>query len=257
MMAMFVLKKMVSRLLFPLSLIMELLLLGIFLKKRRTLVCVMAVALLYLFSFSPFAHLILRPLESRYVPVTAADLNREVKWIVVLSGGSRADKGLTPEDRLGAATLKRLLEGVRLSRLLPQARLILSGGDYRGMAPDALFMRQVALDLGVPRERILVESASWDTADQAAFLKGRLGRNAFYLVTSASHMPRSMRIFTRSGVRPIAAPTDYQAVSAGSLAAMDFVPAADALANTETAFYEYLGIAWESLKAISTFLPPI
>ena len=166
-----------------------------------------------------------------------------MRWIVVLGGGSRADKALTPEDRLGDASLKRLLEGVRLSRLLPQARLVLSGGDYRGISPDALIMQQVALELGVVRERIILEAASWDTADQVKLLRARLGKSPFYLVTSAGHMPRAMRMFKRSGMQPIAAPTDFHALWA-PLQITDFFPQAGVLANTEGAFYEYLGIVW-------------
>ena len=240
---MFILKKLVSRFFFPLSLVIELLLLGVLLKKRRTQVILAGVAVLYLFSFSPFAYLILRPLESRYMPVSSARLNKEVRWIVVLGGGSREDKALTPEDRLGDASLKRLLEGVRLSRLLPQARLVLSGGDYQGISPDALTMQQVALDQGVTRDRIMLETVSWDTTDQAKFLRVRLGKAPFYLVTSAGHMPRAMRMFIRSGTQPIAAPTDFRAVWT-PFQVTDFFPQAGALVNTESAFYEYLGLCW-------------
>jgi uncharacterized SAM-binding protein YcdF (DUF218 family) len=248
-MMLFILKKIVSRVLFPLSLVIGLLLLGIFWKKKRVQITAAAVALLYLFSFSPFGYLILRPLESRYVPMTSADLNNEVRWVVVLGGGSWDDKRLTPEDRLGYGSLKRVLEGVRLSRLLPQSRLVLSGGDYRGIAPEAVLMQQVAIDLGIPRERILLETSSWDTADQAEFLKGRLGQDPFYLVTSAGHMPRAMRIFIRSGARPIAAPTDFLAIWVGPLEIRNFIPSAGALATTESAFYEYLGLCWDVIEA--------
>ena len=240
---MFILKKLISRFFFPLSLVIELLLLGIFLKKRRRPVILAGVAILYLFSFSPFGYLILRPLESQYQPISSSNLNKEVRWIVVLGGGSREDKALTPKDRLGDASLKRLLEGVRLSRLLPQSRLILSGGDYQGISPDALIMQQVVLDQGVPPDKIMLETASWDTTDQARFLKDRLGHAPFYLVTSASHMTRAMRIFIRSGTQPIAAPTDLRAVRA-PFQVTDFFPQADVLANTERAFYEYLGLFW-------------
>jgi Uncharacterized conserved protein len=144
---------------------------------------------------------------------------------------------------LGDASLKRLLEGVRLSRLLPQSRLVLSGGDYRGISPDAMIMQQVALDQGVVRDRIMLEAASWDTTDQARFLKDRLGQAPFYLVTSASHMPRAMRMFIRSGTQPIAAPTDFRAVRV-PFQVTDFFPQAGALVNTESAFYEYLGLCW-------------
>jgi uncharacterized SAM-binding protein YcdF (DUF218 family) len=237
---MFILKKLVSRFFFPLSLGIELILLGVFLKNRGKKVILAGVAILYLFSFSPFGYLMLRPLESQYAPVSSSGLNKEVRWIVVLGGGSRGEKSLTPEDRLGDSSLKRLLEGVRLSRLLPRARLVLSGGDYRGISPDAVSMQQVALDQGVGRERIILEAASRDTTDQAKFLKARLGQSPFYLVTSAGHMTRAMRMFVRAGTHPIAAPTDFRAVWS-PFQVTDLFPQADALANTERAFYEYLG----------------
>jgi uncharacterized SAM-binding protein YcdF (DUF218 family) len=104
-------------------------------------------------------------------------------------------------------------------------------------------MQQVALDQGVARDRIILETASWDTTDQAGFLRDRLGQAPFYLVTSSSHMPRAMRIFIRSGTQPIAAPTDFRAVWA-PLQVLDFFPQAAVLANTERAFYEYLGLIW-------------
>ena len=244
---MFILKKLVSRFFFPLALVIELLLLGAFLKKRRRSVILAGVAILYLCSFGPVGYLILRPLESQYQPISSLNLNKEVRWIVVLGGGSRADKTLTPEDRLGDATLKRLLEGVRLSRLLPQSRLVLSGGDYQGISPDALIMQQVALDQGVPRDKIMLETASWDTVDQAKFLRDRLGQAPFYLVTSASHMTRAMRMFRRSGTQPIAAPTDFRAVWV-PFQVTDFFPQAGTLVNTERAFYEYLGLCWGLIR---------
>lgn len=243
----FTLKKLISRFFFPLSLVIELILLGIFLKKRRTKVILTGVAILYLFSFSPFSYLILHPLESRYVPISSSNLNKEVRWIVVLGGGSREGKTLTPEDRLGGASLKRLLEGVRLSRLLPQSQLVLSGGDYRGISPDALIMRQVALNQGVARKRIILEATSWDTADQAKYLKDRLGRAPFYLVTSAAHMTRAMRMFIRLDTKPIAAPTDFRALWA-PFQITDLFPQAGVLADTESAFYEYLGLCWGLIR---------
>ena len=243
----YILKKLISRFFFPLSLVIELILLGLVLKKSRAKVILAGVAILYLFSFSPFGYLILLPLESQYVPVSASNLHKEVQWIVVLGGGSREDKTLTPEDRLGDASLKRLLEGVRLSRLLPHSHIVLSGGDYRGISPDALIMQQVALNQGLARERIIIEAASGDTIDQAAFIKDRLAQSPFYLVTSAAHMARAMRMFTRLGAQPIAAPTDFKAVWA-PLQLTDLFPQAGVLANTENAFYEYLGLSWGLIR---------
>ncbi len=183
--------------------------------------------MLYLFSFGPFSYLMLRPIESRYEPVSAAALHQEVRWIVVLGGGARGGTALTPEDRLEESSLKRVMEGVRLVRLLPATRLILSGGNYRGGPTEASVMSEVALDQGLARERMILETTSRDTRDQALALRDRLGHAPFYLVTSASHMPRAMRMFQRAGAQPLAAPTDFRAVR-GPLQIMDIYPRVEA-----------------------------
>ncbi len=146
---MFMLKKLISHLLFPLPLVIELFMVGLLWPKKGRKFLFAGVVLLYLFSFQPFSSLLLWPLERTYSPIREASINREVKWIVVLGGGSKEGKNLTPEDRLSESSLKRLLEGIRLSRQLPKARLILSGGDFSGDIPVARVMRETALKYGL------------------------------------------------------------------------------------------------------------
>lgn len=246
---MFILKKIVSRLFFPLSLVLGLFLVGLLRSPKGKRWLWSGVISLYLFSFYPFAFLLLWPLESRYQPVSEAALRKEIKWVVVLGGGSREAPWLTPEDRLNDASLKRLLEGIRLIRLLPQARLILSGGDYRGQQPVARIMHDIALRYGLPPSRLVSEEASWDTHDEAIVLKKVLGDDDFYLVTSAGHMPRSMALFKKEGTRPMAAPTDFLAVWE-SFGLLSFFPQAGALQKTEAAFYEYLGLLWRWVRQL-------
>src|SRR5271157_2742076 len=108
---MFLLKKLASGLLFPLSLVIILLLIGTLLKRGKRIVLA-GIVLLYLFSYGPFPCLLLWPLERGYAPVSASALNREVRWIVVLGAGWRENNVLTPEDNLDDASLKRLMEGM-------------------------------------------------------------------------------------------------------------------------------------------------
>jgi uncharacterized SAM-binding protein YcdF (DUF218 family) len=244
---MFILKKIISRFLFPLALIIELLLLALIWPKKRKKFLILGIGLLYLFSFSPFSFILLWSLESRHPPLTESSIRKDIKWVVVLGGGARQSKVLTPEDRLNDASLKRLLEGLRISRHLPNAQIVLSGGDYQGFITVAQIMKDVALSLGLSPSRIVLEESSWDTRDEALFLKKQLGTEPFYLVTSASHMPRSMAIFQKVGTRPIAAPTDFQATW-GGIDLLTFFPQAGALYDTERAFYEYLGLLWGWLK---------
>lgn len=246
---MFILKKIVSRLFFPLSLVLGIFLVGLLRSPKGKRWLWSGLLIFYLFSFYPFAFLLLWPLESQYQPVSEASLRKEIKWVVVLGGGSREAPWLPPEDRLYDSSLKRLLEGIRLFHRLPQARLILSGGDFRGNQPVARIMQDIALRYGLPPSRLVLEEASWDTHDEAILLKKVLGDDDFYLVTSAGHMPRSMALFKKAGTRPIAAPTDFLAVweSPGIIA---FFPQAGALQKTEAAFYEYLGLLWRWVRQL-------
>jgi uncharacterized SAM-binding protein YcdF (DUF218 family) len=240
---MFVLKKLVSRLFFPLPLILELFIIGLVWPKKRKKFLIAGIVFLFLFSFPPFGFIMLWPLESRFPPLTDSSIQKDIQWVVVLGGGSRDNKSLPLEDRLQSATLKRVLEGIRICRQLPKARLILSGGDYQGATPVARVMKDVALDFGLPPSRLVLEESSWDTRDEARILKNQLGQNPFYLVTSAGHMPRSMALFRKAGTRPLAAPTDFHGVWE-PLSVTTLFPQAETLRNTELAFYEYLGLFW-------------
>jgi uncharacterized SAM-binding protein YcdF (DUF218 family) len=243
---MFILKKVVSRFLFPISLVLELVLMGAFLKRGKKFLVAGAV-LLYLFSFKPVPFLLLYPLERQYPVQSLSSLNQEVRWVIVLGGGSQSGKFLPPQDQLSGSTLKRLLEGLRICRSLPKAKVVMSGGDYRGLSLDAPAMQNMALAIGFPRERMILEARSWDTIDQARALNQLVGAEPFYLVTSASHMSRAMAMFQKLGARPIAAPTDFNAVWE-PFRIMDLFPQAGALSDTEKAFYEYLGLLWGWIK---------
>jgi uncharacterized SAM-binding protein YcdF (DUF218 family) len=240
---MFFLKKIVSRLFFPLSLILELMVIGLLWPKKGKKFVLIGITFLYLFSFDPFASLLLWPIERQYPSIPETAIRKDIKWVVVLGGGSKDNPSLTPEDRLYDASLKRLLEGIRLCRYLPEARLILSGGDYSGEKPVARVMGEAANQLGLSSTRIILEESSWDTQDEARLLKKQLGSEPFYLVTSAGHMPRSMALFKKVGTHPIAAPTDFQALWETFKPTFLF-PQPAALVKTELAFYEYLGFFW-------------
>ncbi len=100
---------MVSRFFFPLSLILELLVMGVLWPKKGKRFILIGITLLYLFSFDPFASLLLWPLEKQYPQVVETAIRKDIKWVVVLGGGVKDNPSLTPEDCLFEASLKRLL----------------------------------------------------------------------------------------------------------------------------------------------------
>ncbi|MEE9555831.1 MAG: ElyC/SanA/YdcF family protein, partial [Candidatus Adiutricales bacterium] len=87
------------------------------------------------------------------------------------------------------------------------------------------------------------------TKDQARIIKKIVGSERVILVTSASHMPRSMALFEKQGMRPIPAPTNFLAVKRSEKRKLkDFLPTAGAAFKTERAFHEYLGLAWAKIR---------
>jgi uncharacterized SAM-binding protein YcdF (DUF218 family) len=252
---MFVLKKIFSRLLFPIPLCIEVLLVGLLLlwftrrQKAGRMVVTLAGALLFLFSSHFFSGMLLTPLESRYpalftAPEACAPVGlSEVKFIVVLASGFSPEAGRPVALQLDESSIARLVEGVRVSKVLNGCKLVLSGGPDRVSSP-AQAMAQLAQELGVGRQDMILETQSRDTDDEARLVAPIVGQQPFILVTEASHMPRAMALFRKHGTHPIADPVDFRTRHSQALVPDEVFPCATELSGSERAVYEYLGLAW-------------
>ena len=259
---MFTLKKIVSLLLNPVPLALEILIVGLFClwatrKQRLGKLLVTLGTLFLLFVSSPFISAkILAPLEGRYpallhpqtIPWQRTAGDTSPKWIVVLGGGHVSDPRLPVTSQISPTALGRLIEGVRLYKAIAGSRLLVSGGIVYDPVPEAEVMARIAVLLGVKPQDILLEPDSRDTAEEAKIVGKMIGRGKFILVTSAAHMPRAMALFKKSGLRPIPAPTDYLDRQAQGLSPAIFFPRAASLGQVETAVHEYLGLAWAWLR---------
>ena len=252
---MFLFKKLVAPFLMPVPFCLALVLLGLLLlwltrrqRAGRWLATLGAVALLLL-GYGFVSNRLLEGLERQHAPVTDVSATAgRVRWVVVLGGGSSADEGLPAVMRLSEGSLARLVEGVRLQRQLPGSRLLLSGGAVFGSDPDAETMRALAVGLGVSPAALDLDTVSPDTETQAEVVRARLGAEEFYLVTSASHMPRALALFRKAGTHPLPAPTHFHPQKSNSLAPADFFPSSGGLGRAEAAAYEYLGLAWAKVR---------
>ncbi|MGD8561566.1 MAG: ElyC/SanA/YdcF family protein [Desulfarculaceae bacterium] len=252
----FILKKIISRALFPVGAVLWLILLGGLLWWRRPqrrlgpMLVACAFGLLLVLSLPATGWLLLSPLEGAagdYADPT--DLSaRGVKNVVVL-GAAVWQGQRTPGDSQNGAGLRRLLEGLRLHRGVKGSRLLLSGGVLFQDRTSAQAMRDLALQMGVPSQDLIVERISWDTADQAAQLAKMLGAEPFALVTSASHLPRAMMLFKGRGLNPLPAPADFR-TRGFSLSYQALLPSAGGLLGSEMAIYEYMGITWAWLRGL-------
>ena len=121
------------------------------------------VALWFLIVFTPLAEVLVTALERPYPPLTAPEASG-VRMILVLSSYGEQIPSFPPTSRLSEETMARLAEGIRLHRLLPGSRMILSGGVLRpGDAPIASMMAEFCTSLGVAETDILVEGVGRGT----------------------------------------------------------------------------------------------
>ncbi len=245
------LKKLISACLLPFPIALVLLIGGLLLlwfTQRQRLGRILSSLSLVIFLIAGYdllSGVLIPPLERPYRPLSAealAAMTPAPVAIVVLGSGFRTDTTLPPNDRLSDNGISRLTEAVRLARMLPSARLIVSDGVGQGEA-----LAETAVIMGVPRERITLEARSNDTSDEAALLPPLVGKDPFLLVTSAAHMRRALALCRKQGLNPIAAATDY-AHSTSEWSAGDLVPHAGGFVRADYALHEWIGYWWSRLR---------
>jgi uncharacterized SAM-binding protein YcdF (DUF218 family) len=252
---MFLFKKLIAPLLFPIPIILFLFVVGLIQmwrsrhrRSRKGAGWILAGTLLLIaLSFRPIPMMMLSALEDQYPPVDVVP-DTTIKWVVVLAAGASDDPSLPTTYQLSSSSTVRVVEGIRLVRQLPSAQLILSGGAPFSSLPAASAMRELALDLGLPDSIIVLEDRSFDTKDQAVEIASMVGHEPFMLVTSAMHMPRSMSLFVNQGTTPIAAPTDHIARRPKTIHPGGFYPSSLNLRAARTAWREFLGLAWAKIR---------
>ncbi len=217
---------------------------------------ILALLLLLVLSLPVVSYQLLLPLERRAGSTAdpAALAARGIDTVVVLSGGVHQAAG-PPADWLGGSSLRRTLEGARLWRGIPGARLVITGGPPLAGPDAAAVMAKLARQVGVPVAAMTLERKSRDTEEQARALFAMLGRRPFALVTSAYHMHRALWWLRRYGLRPLPAPTDFKTAGFGPTLA-DFLPQPGGLWGAHVALHEYLGMAWAWLKGLWLPAPP-
>ncbi len=283
----FFLSKLLPLFVYPLGLACVLLIAALSLRRWRrwqTTLVVLAFLALWLGGNRIVTMAVVRSLEWRYEPVEVAELvEREAgETIVVLGGATRTpgDQRLLPEvneagDRLlHAAWLYQQLSqqgeaptvlvsggSVVLNQARPQANT--DGVEQDDVTGEAVQMARLLDLMGVPETALLIEDQSWNTYENAVNTRALLAAQGFdfdqpiLLVTSAMHMPRSVRIFERQGFRVIPAPTDFL-VARGDWAyytspslqmqTMNLLPSAADLDLTSKAIKEYIGLVVYRLR---------
>lgn len=238
--------KLLSLLVYPLSLSLLLLVLAFacsLLRWRRIsfYTTVLAVTWLYLCSTVLFANFLMGSLERSYVP-RAMSVIAEADAIVLLGGAMRGDThmGTLPDLNQHA---DRLVHAAALYKAGKAPIILLTGGGGEDVRSEAEQMKDILMVMGVPARSMLLEDKSRTTYDNAVFSAQMLrdkGLRRILLVSSGYHMPRAEALFSAQGLEVVPAPTDFQRPVAPQLLSK-WVPDVASLSRSTYALHEIVG----------------
>lgn len=244
----FLIKKFITFFVEPYGMVLTLFVVGLFFLfakkvKPAKIFLTLACGMLFLFAYPPFSDALIEVLEEKYPKY---DYKQSVKYIHVLGSGHNSDDSQPLSSQISEAGVKRVLEGLILHKQIEGSKLIFTGYAGDTNVTNAQMNASLAIALGVDAKNIIIFGDPKDTKEEAVFTKSLLGNEAFILVTSASHMPRSMKLFESLGLNPIAAPTDFFKDEYKGLLR---VPNVTALQSSQRAVHEYIGILWALLTS--------
>jgi uncharacterized SAM-binding protein YcdF (DUF218 family) len=260
---MFWLKKVVSFWLMPLPLCVALLVIGliflVFTRRRAAgvwLVCVATLILLIL-SSNIASTLLTHPLEARYAAIPEVTPGQALPasiagctYIAVLGSGHSDLAGVSATGELSTAGLARIVEGVRLMRVLPNSKLIVSGPGRPYGRTHASVLASAALSLGADEKRLILLETAKDTEEEAVAVAAIATGAKTAVVTSAWHMPRAAALFRNAGVNFVPCPADFAARSDGRYRWSDVRIDSESLERSTLGVHEDLGLLWLRLRGI-------
>ena len=248
----FLLSKIATQLVYPLSISIALSVVGLGLLARghsRGAGVLLGVSLAILWVAStPVVGFALRDsLEARYAPVSPEQA-QSASAIVLLGDG--VAPGTPPRNWADLyESADRIVHASRLFRA-GKAPLVVAtaGSGWRSAAVQkpADAMADLLVEWGVPRDAILIERESRTTYENAVYTRKLLEARGIdgpvLLVTSAAHMWRSMAVFESAGMHAIPAATDYDADGIDLGDPRAWIPDTAALHDTNGAIKEYMGM---------------
>jgi uncharacterized SAM-binding protein YcdF (DUF218 family) len=256
------LSKLLPLFLYPLGLTSLFLLVGLIIAwKRPALALVpmgMSLLIILVASNAWVSSLLMQSLE--WQQISSEELP-EAEAIILLGGSTRVP---TPPRNTVEITESgdRVLYAAHLYKEGKAPLIIATGGRItwlQNAPPEADSMKNLLIEIGVPESAIIEETQALNTYENALYTKKILeqrGIKQSLLVTSASHMPRSLRVFQKQGIDVIPAPTDFlvtqldweQLQITPQATLLNLLPSAENLKQTTQALKEYLGLIVYWLK---------
>lgn len=250
--------KVLPFLLYPLTWVFLLMLLGLWWagrsRWRAAKRAFVAALLVLLVASSPVvANLLVRSLEQQY-PLRPIAQIPSASAIVLLGGGVQLQAPPRQMPDLNEAA-DRVWFAAELYHAGKAPRIYVAGGQVfpqPGLLSEAEYHLPLLLRMGVPHEAITLETASENTAANAANTARLLreqGINDILLVTSANHMPRSMLLFEQTGLRVEPAVCDIRVARLNEPWLLTMLPQDRALVSTQMALREWTGYWFYRIRA--------
>jgi uncharacterized SAM-binding protein YcdF (DUF218 family) len=244
---MFLFKKLISAFLLPVPIGLFLLLIAFYFLIRNSytkakVFLFLGLSWFILLSFQPISNAIINPLENTHKALLEIP---KVEYVLVLGSGHKTNEKLSITSQLSSVAIVRLNEGIRIYNKLDNAKLIVSG--YKGFDKNyhSFMSKELAVKLGINEKNILKMDKPVDTRQEALEAKKIIGTKPFILVTSASHMKRSILLFKKLGLNPIAAPTYHLGHESKNYSS---IFSSENLYKVKVAFHEYLGLTWSYIR---------
>ncbi|PKO04490.1 MAG: hypothetical protein CVU41_16680 [Chloroflexi bacterium HGW-Chloroflexi-3] len=245
---------------YPLGLVWLLLIAYLFLTRKHSggrksrWIIILVVVIIFVGGNRWVPAILARSLEWRYLP--SENLPKD-SMVVLLGGGTESQqypRQMTETNGAG----DRVLYAARLYQSGIAGQILLSGGNIewsgsRTTTP-AQDMADILLMIGVPQEALILQDQSRNTAEDAFYsaeILREMGVDEIILVTSASHMLRSVALFEKQGFKVIPAPADYSITQDNwqslwhptfAEVLVGLVPNASHLSDITIVMKEYIGI---------------
>lgn len=160
---------------------------------------------------SPLPILAVESLEIEARSIHLPPKSNDSIHIIVLGAGYGNDYQLSSVAKLGSTVAKRLMEGLRVYQLYPNAKVITSGAKLSRSKSQAQAVAEAAIDLGISVNDTAHLYNTLTTEHEATMYVQRFGiEKPIVICTDAIHLPRAMYWFKQKGVRRVyASASDY------------------------------------------------
>lgn len=248
---MYLLSKILAFAISPFNMAVLLIVIGLFFRKYRRKLLVLAFVVLLVFSNPLLFRLTIGWWEG--TPDALPRNSPHCANIVVL-GGMSAQHESSGRIRFFQSS-DRLMQTLLLKGQNSVERIIVAGGNASivlDKKPEAAYLKEFLVSLGINERQILTDTLSRNTFENALFTKRLFEADGLpkriTLVTSAWHMPRARRCFEKQGFRVNRVEADFMQPMNKLTPAEVWIPSAGTLAGWELLLKEWVGLVYYRLR---------